>query len=78
MKKKTLLQKTDTNTSAFLMLTPAVFMLIVTSIYPFFWLFRYVVRDRFIHWFSKKNQESIKKWMKKLTDWNLRKSNDYA
>lgn len=33
-----------------------------------FWLFRYVVRDRFIHWFSKKNQESIKKWMKKLTD----------
>ncbi len=29
----------------FLMLSPAVFLLIVTSIYPFFWLFRYVLYD---------------------------------
>lgn len=31
--------------SAALMLSPSVFLLLVTSIYPFFWLFRYVCYD---------------------------------
>ena len=31
------------NISAFLMIFPAIFLLVVTSIYPFFWLFRYVL-----------------------------------
>ncbi len=33
------------NISAFLMIFPAIFLLVVTSIYPFFWLFRYVLYD---------------------------------
>ena len=33
-----------------------------------FYLFRYLFKDKFIHWFSEKNQKSIKKWMKKLSD----------
>ena len=33
------------NIAAGLMLSPAVILLIVTSIYPFFWLFRYVLYD---------------------------------
>ena len=69
MKKKTLLQKTDTNTSAFLMLTPAVFMLIVTSIYPFFWLFRYVLYDYngFVAYFT--GLENIKRLFTDTTFW---------
>ena len=69
MKKKTLLQKTDTNTSAFLMLTPAVFMLIVTSIYPFFWLFRYVLYDYngFVAYFT--GLENIKRLFTDTTYW---------
>lgn len=69
MKKKTLLQKTDTNTSAFLMLTPAVFMLIVTSVYPFFWLFRYVLYDYngFVAYFT--GLENIKRLFTDTTFW---------
>ena len=33
-----------------------------------FYIFRYLFRDKFIHWFSKNKQETIKKWMKKLSD----------
>ena len=33
-----------------------------------FYLFRYLFKDKIIHWFSEKNQKSIKKWMKKLSD----------
>jgi len=33
-----------------------------------FFLFRHLFKDKFMHWFSKKNQTKIKKWMKKLTD----------
>ena len=33
-----------------------------------FCLFRYVIKDRFLNWFSKKNQETITRWMKKLTE----------
>lgn len=33
------------NISATLMLSPAILLLIITSIYPFFWLFRYVLYD---------------------------------
>lgn len=35
----------DGKISAGLMLAPAIFLLIVTSIYPFFWLFRYICFD---------------------------------
>ena len=31
--------------AAFFMMLPAVFLLIVMSIYPFFWLFRYICYD---------------------------------
>ena len=33
-----------------------------------FCLFRYLFRDRFIHWFSKSKQDTIKKWMDKLSN----------
>ncbi len=33
------------NISATLMMSPAVLLLVVTSIYPFFWLFRYILYD---------------------------------
>ena len=33
-----------------------------------FFLFRYLFKDKFIHWFSKKNQKKINKWMDKLTN----------
>ena len=33
------------NISATLMLSPAVLLLVITSVYPFFWLFRYVLYD---------------------------------
>lgn len=33
------------NISAAMMMSPAVLLLIVTSIYPFFWLFRYILYD---------------------------------
>lgn len=33
-----------------------------------FCLFRHVFKDRFIHWFSDKNQKSIKRWMHKLSN----------
>lgn len=33
-----------------------------------FFLFRYLFKDKFIHWFSKKNQKKIDKWMNKLTN----------
>lgn len=36
-----------------------------------FYLFRYVVKDKFIHWFSEKNQITINKWMKRLTEINF-------
>lgn len=38
-----------------------------------FCLFRYVIKDKFMNWFSKKHQETIKKLMKKLTkiDFNI-------
>ena len=38
-------KKGEGGLSAALMMSPAVIMLIVTSIYPFFWLFRYVLYD---------------------------------
>ena len=38
-------RKGEGGISAALMLTPAVIMLVITSIYPFFWLFRYVLYD---------------------------------
>ncbi len=38
-------QRGGGNLSAFFMLSPSIFLLIVTSIYPFFWLFRYVAYD---------------------------------
>jgi raffinose/stachyose/melibiose transport system permease protein len=43
MKKRTI--KESGGISAALMLSPSIFLLIVTSIYPFFWLFRYVCYD---------------------------------
>lgn len=33
-----------------------------------FYLFRYLFKDKFIHWFSKSKQETIKKWMDKLSN----------
>ena len=33
-----------------------------------FLLFRYLLQDRFIHWFSDKNKIRIEKWMTKLTN----------
>lgn len=42
--KRKSLEKKETGT-ALLMLAPAVFLLILTSIYPFFWLFRYICYD---------------------------------
>ncbi len=33
-----------------------------------FYLFRYLFRDKFIHWFSKSKQDTIKKWMNKLSN----------
>lgn len=47
MRRKTKQIKDDRrdNISAAFMLLPAVFLLVVTSIYPFFWLFRYVLYD---------------------------------
>ena len=33
-----------------------------------FCFFRYVVKDKFLGWFSKKNQDIIGKWMTKLTE----------
>ncbi len=33
-----------------------------------FYLFRYLFKDKFIHWFSNKNQIVIKKWMDKLSN----------
>jgi ABC-type sugar transport systems, permease components len=45
MKNKSLSRRSDGNLSAALMLSPSVLMLLVTSVYPFFWLFRYVLYD---------------------------------
>ena len=33
-----------------------------------FYLFRYLFKDKFIHWCSKSKQETIKKWMDKLSN----------
>lgn len=33
-----------------------------------FYLFRYLFRDKFVHWFSKSKQETINKWMDKLSN----------
>lgn len=33
-----------------------------------FYLFRYLFRDKFIHFFSKEKQETINKWMDKLSN----------
>ena len=38
-------KKEDGGLAAVLMMSPAVLMLIITSIYPFFWLFRYILYD---------------------------------
>lgn len=43
--RKNLQRKKGDGITPFLMLSPAVFLLIVTSIYPFVWLFRYVLFD---------------------------------
>lgn len=45
MGKNKLMKKGEGNISAFLMLSPSVLMLVIVSIYPFFWLFRYVCYD---------------------------------
>lgn len=37
--------KNEGSFSVFLMMLPSVFLLVVTSIYPFFWLFKYVFYD---------------------------------
>ena len=42
---RTIRRKGDGGIAATLMMSPAVLMLIITSIYPFFWLFRYVLYD---------------------------------
>lgn len=42
---KTLTMKKEGGLTAGLMLSPAVFLLVVTSIYPFCWLFRYILCD---------------------------------
>ena len=36
-----------------------------------FFLFRYLFKDRFINWFSKKNRARIQKWMDKLSNIKL-------
>lgn len=45
IKEKLIRAKNRGNFSAFLMLFPAVFLLVVVSIYPFLWLIRYVAYD---------------------------------
>ena len=36
-----------------------------------FFFFRYLLRDKYMKWFSEKNQDRIKKWMDKLTHMKL-------
>lgn len=36
-----------------------------------FFFFRYLLRDKYMKWFSEKNQNRIKKWMDKLTHMKL-------
>ena len=43
--KKSINTRTRDNIAATLMLTPAVILLLITSVYPFLWLFRYVLYD---------------------------------
>ena len=43
--KKSINTRTRDNIAATLMLSPAVILLLITSVYPFFWLFRYVLYD---------------------------------
>lgn len=38
-------ERNDTNITTFLMLSPAILFLIVCSIYPFIWIFRYIASD---------------------------------
>jgi raffinose/stachyose/melibiose transport system permease protein len=45
LQEKRLARRKGDGLAPFLMLSPAVFLLVITSIYPFFWLFRYVLYD---------------------------------
>lgn len=45
MRARKQLRRSEGNLSAFLMISPAVILLAITSIYPFIWLFRYVLYD---------------------------------
>lgn len=36
-----------------------------------FFVFRYLLKDRYVKWFSEKNQIKIKKWMEKLSNIKL-------
>ena len=58
---RTIRRKGDGGIAATLMMSPAVLMLVVTSIYPFFWLFRYVLYDYngFVAYFT--GMENIKR-----------------
>jgi raffinose/stachyose/melibiose transport system permease protein len=68
MEKKLARRKGD-GIAPFLMLSPAVFLLIVTSIYPFFWLFRYILYDYngFVAYFT--GMDNIKRMASDVTFW---------
>lgn len=40
----------------------------ITGCLVSFFLFRYLFKDKFMHWFSKKNQTKLEKWMDKLSN----------
>lgn len=66
---RTIRRKGDGGIAATLMMSPAVLMLVVTSIYPFFWLFRYVLYDYngFVAYFT--GMENIKRMFTDTVFW---------
>ena len=67
---RTIRRKGDGGIAATLMMSPAVLMLVITSIYPFFWLFRYVLYDYngFVAYFT--GLENIKRLFTDTVFWS--------